>query len=88
MDKPWFVYILSCKDASLYTGITDNIPKRLAAHQAGKGAKYTRGRGPLQLQYTEKCDTYSQALRREAQIKRLRREQKLQLIDTWTVIEE
>ena len=88
MDKPWFVYILSCRDASLYTGITDNIPKRLAAHQAGKGAKYTRGRGPLQLQYTEKCDTYSRALRREAQIKRLRREQKLQLIDTWTFIEE
>lgn len=47
MEKVWYLYILECKDGSLYTGITDDIQRRLAQHEAGKGAKYTRGRGPL-----------------------------------------
>ena len=52
---PWYVYILRCGDGTLYTGITDDIPRRLAAHRAGKGAKYTRGRGPLELVYQEQA---------------------------------
>ena len=55
MDKVWFVYLLRCGDGSLYCGITDDVSRRLEAHAAGKGAKYTRGRGPLELVYTEAC---------------------------------
>ena len=78
---PWYVYILRCGDGTLYTGITDDIPRRLAAHRAGKGAKYTRGRGPLELVYTEQLPDKSAALRREAAIKRLRRGEKERLIE-------
>ena len=80
MDKTWYVYILECGDGTLYTGITDDVQRRLAAHQAGKGAKYTRGRGPLKLRYQEVCESYSHALRREVQIKRLNRQEKLKLL--------
>ena len=76
----WYLYILRCKDDSLYTGITTDVEKRLEAHRAGKGAKYTRGRGPLELVYKEECGDHSDALRREAEIKRLPREEKLKLI--------
>ena len=76
----WYLYILRCKDNTLYTGITTDVEKRLEAHRAGKGAKYTRGRGPLELVYTEECGDHSAALRREAEIKRLSREEKLKLI--------
>jgi predicted GIY-YIG superfamily endonuclease len=78
---PWYVYILRCGDGTLYTGITDDIPRRLAAHRAGKGAKYTRGRGPLELVYQERVPDKSAALRREAAIKRLRRREKERLIE-------
>lgn len=81
MDKTWYVYILECGDGTLYTGITDDVQRRLAAHQAGKGAKYTRGRGPLKLRYQEVCESYSHALRREVQIKRLNRQEKLKLLE-------
>ena len=54
-NKCWVVYILRCKDNTLYTGITDDLNKRLKAHNEGKGAKYTRGRGPVQLYYWEYC---------------------------------
>lgn len=81
MDKTWYVYILECGDGTLYTGITDDVQRRLAAHQAGKGAKYTRGRGPLTLRYQEACESYSHALRREVQIKRLNRREKLKLLE-------
>ena len=77
----WYVYILRCGDGTLYTGITDDIPRRLAAHRAGKGAKYTRGRGPLELVYQERVPDKSAALRREAAIKRLRRAEKERLIE-------
>ncbi|MCI9310220.1 MAG: GIY-YIG nuclease family protein [Lawsonibacter sp.] len=77
----WYVYILRCGDGTLYTGITDDIPRRLAAHRAGKGAKYTRGRGPLELVYQERVPDKSAALRREAAIKRLRRREKERLIE-------
>ena len=79
-NKCWVVYILQCKDNTLYTGITDDLSKRLKAHNAGKGAKYTRGRGPVQLCYREYCPNKSEALRREIAIKRLSRQQKLLLI--------
>ena len=77
---PWYVYILRCGDNTLYTGITDDVPRRLAAHRAGKGAKYTRGRGPLELVYQERVPDKSAALRREAAIKRLKRAEKEKLI--------
>lgn len=80
MDKIWYLYIVECRDGTLYTGITDDIPRRMQQHSSGKGAKYTRGRGPVILRYQEICENYSQALRREIQVKRLTRQQKLQLM--------
>jgi predicted GIY-YIG superfamily endonuclease len=80
MPMSYFVYILRCGDDTLYTGSTDNIERRLAAHQSGKGAKYTRSRGPLTLVYQEELPDKSAALKREAAIKKLTRPQKLQLL--------
>ena len=82
MEKQWILYILECKDGTYYTGITDDLERRLVAHSSGKGAKYTRGRGPLVLRYTERCTDRSTALRRECEIKKLRREQKIHLCNT------
>lgn len=82
---PWYVYMLRCGDNTLYTGATDNIPRRLAAHRAGKGAKYTRGRGPLELVYQEKLPDKSAALRREIEIKRLSKPEKERLIKSQNV---
>ena len=76
----WYVYMLRCGDGSLYTGCTDNVARRLAAHQSGKGAKYTRSRPPVSLAYQEELPDKPAALRREAAIKRLTRPQKLKLI--------
>ena len=76
----WYLYILRCKDNSLYTGITTDVEKRLEAHRSGKGAKYTRGRGPLELVYKEECGDHSDALKRELEIKAMTREEKLKLI--------
>lgn len=81
MEKQWCVYILQCRDGSLYTGITDDLERRLKAHSSGKGAKYTRGRGPLSLRYRENCEDHSAALKRELQIKALSRSEKLELIE-------
>ena len=67
----WVVYILECGDNSLYTGITNDLPARLAAHRAGTGAKYTRGRGPLHLVFQEQAPDRSAATRREGEIKAL-----------------
>ena len=77
---PWYVYILRCGDGTLYTGITDDVDRRFAAHAAGKGAKYTRGRGPLTLVYTEELPDKSAALKREIAIKKMKRGEKLRLI--------
>lgn len=82
MEKQWVVYMIECKDGSLYTGITDNLPKRLQAHRTGKGAKYTKGRAPLILRYLEDCEDHSQALRREIEIKKLTRQEKIALCQT------
>ena len=77
--KQWGVYILRCGDGTLYTGATDDFDRRLAAHRSGRGAKYTRGRGPLTPLYWEPCADASAAYRRECAIKRLPREKKLAL---------
>lgn len=74
------VYILRCADGTLYTGCTNDLARRLATHSAGKGAKYTRTRLPVELVYTESAADKSQALRREAAIKALDRRAKLALI--------
>ena len=76
----WYVYMLRCGDGSLYTGCTDNVERRLAVHQSGKGAKYTRSRLPLELVYQEEAADRSAALRREAAIKALPRAKKLALL--------
>jgi len=75
----WVVYILKCDDDSLYTGITNDLDARVAAHEAGIGAKYTKGRGPFCLVYKEVCDDRSAALKREIQIKKLSRADKFKL---------
>ena len=80
MESNWYLYILRCKDDTLYTGITTDLEKRLEAHRSGKGAKYTRGRSPLELVYRESCGSHSDALKREHQVKMLTREEKQNLI--------
>ena len=80
----WTVYILKCRDDTLYTGITDNFPRRLAAHNRGTGAKYTRGRGPVTPVYRETCPDKSTALKREIAIKKLSRREKLELCRKYT----
>lgn len=74
------VYLLRCGDGSLYTGITNDLARRLAAHRAGKASAYTRSRRPLRLVYREPAPDRGAALRREAAIKRLTRSAKLELI--------
>ena len=81
MEQTWKLYILRCGDGTLYTGITIDVAHRFQMHQTGKGAKYTRGRGPLELVYVEDCGTHSQALQREAAVKRLARQEKIKLIE-------
>lgn len=76
----WYVYILRCGDGSLYTGCTGNVSRRLAVHQSGKGAKYTRSHLPVELAYQEELPDRQSALRREAAIKKLTRAQKLELL--------
>ncbi|MGV3024916.1 GIY-YIG nuclease family protein [Clostridium thermobutyricum] len=76
-----YVYILKCKDETLYTGWTNDLEKRFKAHKEGKGAKYTRGRGPLELVYFEEYEEKSSALKREYEIKKMKRADKLKLIE-------
>lgn len=78
-----FVYMLRCVDGTLYTGWTNDVQKRLAAHNDGRGAKYTRSRRPVLLVYEEECEDKSAALRREVALKRLSRAEKLKLIETY-----
>ncbi len=81
MESSWYLYILRCGDGSLYTGITTDVEKRLEVHRSGKGAKYTRGRGPLALVYRERCGSHSDALKRERKIKAMSREEKLRMVE-------
>lgn len=71
-----YIYILKCADGTLYTGWTNDIEKRLKAHNAGKGAKYTKGRGPVQLVYSEEFETREEAMKREYEIKHMTRKEK------------
>ena len=76
----WFVYILKCVDDSLYTGYTDNLEKRFEKHKSGKASKYTRSHKPKEIVFFEKYDKKIVALRREREIKKLERKEKLSLI--------
>lgn len=80
MERKWFVYMLRCGDGSLYTGIAVDVEHRLEMHRSGKGAKYTRGRGPLEIVYREECADHSAALKRELALKALSKEDKEGLI--------
>lgn len=79
----WKLYMLRCGDGSLYTGITVDVPARLEQHRQGKGAKYTRGRGPLELVYEEVCESHSQALKREFEVKSYPRNKKLEMLQSY-----
>ena len=76
----WYVYLLECSDGSLYCGVTPFLDSRIAKHNAGKGAKYTRSRLPVKLVYNERCQSKSEALKREIQIKKMKRSEKLKLV--------
>ena len=75
----WFVYIIECADLSLYTGISNDVAARLASHNEGRGAKYTKGRGPVKLKALFEFATKSEALKEEFRIKQLSKSQKLKL---------
>ncbi|MCD8916434.1 MULTISPECIES: GIY-YIG nuclease family protein [Staphylococcus] len=81
MEAKHFIYIVKCKDGTLYTGYTNNVEARIQKHNAGKGAKYTKTRRPVVLMYQEGYETKSEAMRREYEIKTYSRTQKLQLIE-------
>ena len=78
--RGWCVYLLRCRDGSLYTGATNDLERRLAHHVAGRGARYTRSRLPVRLVHAEPARDRSAALRREAAVKRLSRTEKLALV--------
>lgn len=80
MEQRNFTYILKCSDGSLYTGWTNDLERRVKAHNAGKGAKYTKSRRPVELVYFEAFSTKQEAMRREWEIKQLSRVEKCKLI--------
>jgi len=80
MKKKWFVYLIKCSDESLYCGIAIDVEKRIKAHVHGVGAKYTRGKGPFILLYSEECEDHKAAAQREVEIKGWSREKKLNLL--------
>lgn len=77
-----YVYIVECKDGTLYTGWTNNLKKRIEMHSNGKGAKYTRGRGPVKLVHYEEFEEKTDALKREYEIKQMTRDKKILLINS------
>lgn len=79
----WFTYIVECSDETFYIGTTNNMEKRLAKHNAGKGAKYTRGRGPVKIRYICSFDSRSEACRFEHALKQYSRKEKMDLIQTY-----
>ena len=81
MDGKNYTYILECADRTLYCGWTNDLEKRVRTHNAGKGAKYTKARLPVKLVYAESYDTRQEAMRREAEIKKMKRRDKLRLIE-------
>jgi len=87
-ETPWFLYLIRSKDGSLYTGITTDVDRRLAEHQAGKGAKYLRGKAPLMLAFQQKIGSRSAALIAEAAIKKLSKADKELIINTGWPVEQ
>ncbi len=85
---PWYVYLLRCGDGTLYCGIALDAEARLEAHRAGKGAKYTRGRSPLELVFLEACASKGEALRREREIKAMPRKAKQRLLPAFLGVSE
>ena len=81
-DESWFVYIVECRDKTLYTGIAKDLNRRIQEHNDGKGAKYTAGRRPVRLLYSESAASQGAALSREYEIKKLKRQEKRQLVTT------
>ena len=79
--EPWYLYILECADGSFYTGITKDLERRLAQHEQGKAARYTRTRRPVRLRYSEQCADRASALKREYKVKSMTRQQKQRLVD-------
>jgi putative endonuclease len=79
-DLLYSVYILKCKDGSLYTGISKNVEERIKTHNQGKGAKYTKSRRPVKLKYFEKGFSHGSAIKREVEIKRMSKSKKVKLI--------
>jgi putative endonuclease len=84
VNQEWFFYIVRCRDGSLYSGITNDLEHRINEHNRGAGAKYTRGRRPVKLVYSEKHGNVSEAKKRESQIKRWPKAKKEQLIAGFT----
>jgi putative endonuclease len=82
MSKKWFLYILKCSDESLYTGITNNLEKRVAVHNAKKGAKSLKGKLPVELVYFEEYNNRSEASKREYEVKQMKREEKWCLVNS------
>lgn len=82
-SKHYYTYMLCCGDGTLYTGYAADIAKRIAVHNAGRGAKYTRSRLPVRLVYVQSLSSRGEAQAREAEIKQLPRKQKLLLIESW-----
>ncbi|WP_051188377.1 GIY-YIG nuclease family protein [Proteocatella sphenisci] len=80
-NKKHYIYIVKCADDTLYTGYTVDLNQRIGAHNCAKGAKYTRGRIPVKLVYSEEFSSMSEALKREGQIKRMTRDKKIEMIN-------
>ena len=76
----WYVYIVRCRNGALYTGITTDLTRRIEQHNQGKGAKYTRANGPVELVYSEVSQGHTEALRREREVKKFSRGKKLELV--------
>lgn len=81
MSNMYFVYLLQCDDGSIYTGITTDVGRRFKEHQEGIGSNYTRAHGASKIIYTEECEGRSSASKREAEIKKMKREEKLKLFN-------
>jgi len=77
----WFLYMVRCKNGHIYTGISTDVERRFAEHQAGKGAKYLRGKGPLKLVYQKKIGSRSEALKAEISMKKMSKSDKEKTID-------
>jgi putative endonuclease len=84
-QKPWFVYIVKCRDNRFYTGISNDVARRVETHNRGKGCRFTKYRYPVKLVYREERGTMSAARKREIQIQKLRRSKKLELIAPYNI---